>query len=112
MLLDEDGKPLLREYIKADGQPVKYDTIRLAFDRAMATAGMEKDKRRFKTFRKTSSNEIERAFPEYPHLASQFLAHVETATKRYYVSSHYDLLTKATDHLERHFALTLDLPSK
>jgi integrase len=107
ILLDENGNPLVRIEIKENGNVTRNDTVRLAFDRVMKKIGMEKDTRRFAVLRKTGADEIEKSFPELPHLASQFLAHAETATKRYYVSKHYELLFKAIDHLDTVFDLKL-----
>ena len=85
--------------------------VRLAFDRAMKTAGMDtdeaKDKRRFEVFRDTGANTIEQEFQEYPHLSSLYLAHKETAMKGKYVSRHFDLLFKALDRLDTVFALRI-----
>lgn len=106
MLIDENGNQLVRQRIGDKGHIVTNDAIKLAFDRTMKRVEMDKDPRRFKVFRKTSSNEIERAFPEYPHLASDFLAHGETATKRYYVVKHHDQLFRAIDHLSNFYNLT------
>lgn len=105
VLLDQKGQPLKREAIKDNGDLSTQDSIRSAFDRTMTKIGMAKDKRRFKTFRKTSADFIEKHFPEYPHLSSQFLAHAETATKRYYVGRHYELLFEALDKLGEFYGL-------
>ena len=108
VLLDQKGQPLKRDVIKLNGEVTTYDSIRLAFDRTMTKIGMAKDKRRFKTFRKTSADLIEKHCPEYPHLSSQFLAHSETATKRYYVGRHYEMLFMALDKLDELYALKLE----
>lgn len=115
MLLDAKGQPLYRETIRENGNTSKNDVIKLAFDRAMKAAGFDqcgdettpkkREKRRFKTFRKTAANEIEKMFPDAPHISSQFLAHRETATKRFYVARHFDQLFKALDELEMVYRL-------
>ena len=100
-----DGLPLLTTTLTDKGAAGGHDWIATRFRWLLKKAGMEGDRRKFATLRKSAANEIEKAFPESPHLASLFLAHSETATKKHYVERHFDLLDKATEHLERLYAL-------
>ncbi len=109
MLLDRRNNALLRIERRADRKLKRNDSIKLAFDRAMVVAGFDnpldksklREKRRFKSLKKTSASEIARLLPQYPHLPSQFLAHGERATKKHYVKTNYDLLFSALDELEK-----------
>jgi len=107
VLLDEKGQPLYRERFKGEDEITINDVIRLAFERTIRKVKLADAGKSFKLLRKTSANEIERQYSEYPHLSSQFLAHAETATKRYYVASHYDRLFEAIDYLDSLFALRI-----
>lgn len=64
----------------------------------------QQEKRSFKNFRKTSANLIERQFGDGSRLADQFLGHTQKATKRFYVSEHYDKLFEAIDWLGKHYS--------
>jgi integrase len=106
-LLDANGQRLVRVELRDDGGTKRNDPIRLAFDRVMAKLKMADDERRFSTLRKTGATTINRLYPRQPHLASQYLAHDDAATKRFYVEEFYETLFAALDAMEAHFALTL-----
>jgi hypothetical protein len=64
------------------------------------------DNRGFKVFRKSAANELEHT-AKYKDLVSLFLAHSETATKKFYTNPDYSALVPATNYLRRIYGLKL-----
>ena len=96
-------KPNLFRYAKRgnkESQQRRADRIKKAMSEAR-----KQDRRSFKTFRKTSSDMIERQYGPESKLAEQFLGHTEKATKRFYVDQHFDRLFEALAWLETCFDL-------
>ncbi len=66
---------------------------------------LRKEKRGFKSLRKTSANLLEQS-TQFADLASLFLAQSEKATKKFYVNPPYEKLTPALEYLREKYGLT------
>ena len=64
------------------------------------------DNRGFKVLRKSAANELEHT-AKYKDQVSLFLAHSETATKKFYTNPDYKALAPATNYLRRTYGLKL-----
>lgn len=104
ILLTDRGQPLLRQSIKADGTPSKGDSIRNWFRTLKAKLRLENG-RSFKSFRKTSANDIRQQYPEHPYLYDQFLSHEPVGTGKFYADPTFTLQDKATKWLGSRYAL-------
>ena len=99
VLLGEGGNPLIVDSINAKGNPIRIDTVRLAFNRVKAKLGIVDDSRGFAIFRKTSAENIAKANQDSPHLVDLFLGHTQRTMAKHYAGQHFDLLHRATDAL-------------
>ncbi len=72
-LLNEDGKPVKREWIGADGKKKRVDNIRTAYERLTAKLGIKHPKP-FKLLRKTGATLLASS-PEFRHCDVLYLGH-------------------------------------
>jgi integrase len=102
VLLGKNDNPLIVETVNGKGNPIRLDTVRLAFKQLKAKL---KDNRGFKTFRKTGADAIAKQYQSAPHLVDLYLAHSDQGMRKHYANQYFDELFKATDWLAGHFGL-------
>lgn len=101
-LLNEDGKQLVRETLKADGTHSRTDAIRQAFDRL---SGRVRVVGTIKMFRKTSAS-ILNSNPKYRSIVPYFLGHApRSIAERHYARESDDLLAEAINWLREEYGI-------
>lgn len=101
-LLNEDGKRLVRETLKADGTHSKTDAIRQAFDRLKEKVGVAGS---IKLFRKTSASYLN-THTAYRSLVPYFLGHApRSIAERHYARESDELLATAIEWLRGVYAI-------
>jgi integrase len=109
VLLTAKGQPLVRDWIRDDGQVGKVDSVRLAFGRAVKAAnksGAEAEiKATVKMLRATAANMLEQ-HPDHQAITSLFLAHSPRSIKeKHYVAANQQQLDAAVKWLGEYLEL-------
>jgi len=102
VLLTQSGKRLVEERLDESGTYRKSDSVKAAYDRALAKLPLSKP---FKLLRKTSATLIN-AHPQHRNLAQLFLGHApSTIAEKHYIATSKNALDEALNYLRAEYRI-------